>query len=82
MDQAPSYRERAARLISEVKEMFTDGLSITPLNDLLSRLSMVDSIERLGIDRHFKTEIKSALDYVHRSVIIIIYDILHACDSN
>lgn len=63
--EAPSYRERAARLISEVKEMFTDGLSITPLNDLLSRLSMVDSIERLGIDRHFKTEIKSALDYVH-----------------
>eukprot|EP00253_Pinus_taeda_P013742 PITA_13742 len=66
--EAPSYRERAESLISEVKEMFTgieDGLSITPLNDLLSRLSMVDSIERLGIDRHFKMEIKSALDYVH-----------------
>nr|QIC19056.1 putative alpha terpinol/1,8-cineole synthase [Pinus nigra subsp. laricio] len=66
--EAPSYRERAERLIKEVKEMFTeieDGLSITPLSDLLSRLSMVDSIERLGIDRHFKMEIESALDYVH-----------------
>lgn len=85
VEQAPTYRERAERLIEEVKEMFTEienGVSITPLNHLLSRLSMVDSIERLGIDRHFKIEIKSALDYVHRSVIIIIsaYYIWHTHD--
>nr|ACN40326.1 unknown [Picea sitchensis] len=68
--QAPSYTQRAQKLIEKVKEMFNsisveDGVLITPLNDLISRLSVVDSIERLGIDRHFKTEIKSALDYVY-----------------
>jgi len=45
-----------------------DGESITPLNDLLQRLLMVDNVERLGIDIHFKNEIKTALDYVYRSV--------------
>jgi len=67
---APSYRERADRLIGEVKDMFNsmsveDGELITPLNDLLQRLLMVDNVERLGIDRHFKNEIKTALDYVY-----------------
>jgi len=60
---APCYRERAERLIGEVKEMF-NSVRLSPLNDLLQGLSMVDSLERLGIDRHFKNEIKSALDYV------------------
>ena len=88
MGQAPSYTQRAQKLIEKVKEMFNsisveDGVLITPLNDLISRLSVVDSIERLGIDRHFKTEIKSALDYVYRSVIIVallslfFYGIIH-----
>ena len=67
--QAPSYRERADRLVEEVKELF-NSISISPLNDLQQRLSMVDSVERLGIDRHFKNEIKSALDYVYRSVMV------------
>eukprot|EP00253_Pinus_taeda_P036041 PITA_36041 len=67
---ATSYHERAQELIGEVKEMINsisvkDGELITPCNDLLMRLSLVDSIERLGIDRHFKSEIKSALDYVY-----------------
>nr|Q84KL6.1 RecName: Full=(-)-alpha-pinene synthase, chloroplastic; AltName: Full=(+)-(3S:5S)-alpha-pinene synthase; AltName: Full=Synthase I; Flags: Precursor [Pinus taeda]AAO61225.1 (-)-alpha-pinene synthase [Pinus taeda]AIF29190.1 (-)-alpha-pinene synthase [Expression vector pPPG2]AIF29192.1 (-)-alpha-pinene synthase [Expression vector pPPG1] len=67
----PSYRERAERLIGEVKNSFNsmsneDGESITPLDDLIQRLWMVDSVERLGIDRHFKKEIKSALDHVYR----------------
>nr|R9QMR3.1 RecName: Full=(-)-alpha pinene synthase 1, chloroplastic; AltName: Full=(-)-beta pinene synthase 1, chloroplastic; AltName: Full=Terpene synthase (-)alphapin1; Short=PcTPS-(-)alphapin1; Flags: Precursor [Pinus contorta]AFU73855.1 (-)-alpha pinene synthase [Pinus contorta] len=66
----PSYRERAERLIGEVKNSFNsvsneDGESITPLDDLIQRLWMVDSVERLGIDRHFKKEIKSALDHVY-----------------
>ena len=67
--QAPSYRERADRLVEEVKELF-NSISISSLNDLQQRLSMVDSVERLGIDRHFKNEIKSALDYVYRSVMV------------
>jgi len=65
----PAYRERAERLIDEVKKMFNsmslqDG-EFSPLNDLIQRLWMVDSVERLGIDRHFRNEIKSALDYVY-----------------
>nr|ABY65904.1 alpha-pinene synthase [Pinus tabuliformis] len=67
----PSYRERAERLIGEVKNSFNstsneDGESITPLDDLIQRFGWVDSVERLGIDRHFKKEIKSALDHVYR----------------
>nr|F2XFA6.1 RecName: Full=(R)-linalool synthase 1, chloroplastic; AltName: Full=Terpene synthase TPS-Lin 1; Short=PsTPS-Lin-1; Flags: Precursor [Picea sitchensis]ADZ45501.1 (-)-linalool synthase [Picea sitchensis] len=65
-----SYLERADKLIGEVKEIINsisveDGELITPLNDLIQRLSIVDNIERLGIDRHFKNEIKSVLDYVY-----------------
>lgn len=68
--EAPSYRERADRLIGEVKDMFDlmsveDGVSTSPLTDLHHRLWMVDSVERLGIDRHFKNEINSALDHVY-----------------
>nr|AFJ73560.1 2-methyl-3-buten-2-ol synthase [Pinus pseudostrobus var. apulcensis] len=67
---ATSYHKSAQKLIGEVKEMINsisvkDGDLITPCNDLLMRLSIVDSIERLGIDRHFKSGIKSALDYVY-----------------
>ena len=29
-------------------------------------LSMVDNVERLGIDRHFRKEINETLDYVYR----------------
>ena len=47
-----------------------NSVRLSPLNDLLQGLSMVDSVERLGIDRHFKNEIKSALDYVYRSVTV------------
>jgi len=66
----PSYRERAERLIGEVKKMFNsmsseDGELISSHNDLIQRVWMVDSVERLGIERHFKNEIKSALDYVY-----------------
>ena len=74
--QAALYRERGETLIGEVKEIFNSisvedaAELITPLNDLIQRLWMVDSVERLGIDRHFKNEIKSALDYVYRSVTV------------
>nr|AAX07264.1 terpinolene synthase [Pseudotsuga menziesii] len=63
-----SYGDRAETLIGEVKEIF-NSLSMTgvvsPLNDLLQRLLMVDNVERLGIERHFQNEIKSALQYVY-----------------
>jgi hypothetical protein len=72
--QATSYAERAQKLIGEVKEIFNslsmaDGGLMSPVDDLLQHLSMVDNIERLGIDRHFQTEIKVSLDYVYRSVL-------------
>ncbi|GLJ31920.1 hypothetical protein SUGI_0642450 [Cryptomeria japonica] len=62
--ESPFYAERAETMINEVKEIF-NALS-TPNSSLLQRLSMVDSVERLGIDRHFQKEIKEALDHVYR----------------
>jgi hypothetical protein len=54
----PAYRERDERLIDEVKNIFIsismEDVEFSPLNDLIQRLWMVDSFERLGIDRHFK----------------------------
>ena len=76
MGQSPFYRERCETLIGEVKEIFNSisvedgGESITPLNDLIQHLWMVDSVEFLGIDRHFRNEIKLALDYVYRYVTV------------
>ena len=39
--------------------------TVYPL-DIYTRLCMVDSLERLGIDRHFRKEIKSVLDETYR----------------
>lgn len=39
--------------------------TIYPL-DIYARLSMVDALERLGIDRHFRKEIKFVLDETYR----------------
>nr|QHZ00922.1 terpene synthase 15 [Taiwania cryptomerioides]WBO26430.1 linalool synthase [Taiwania cryptomerioides] len=61
---SPSYVERAETLIREVKEMF-NGMS-SHNSSAQERLSIVDNVERLGIDRHFQKEIKEALDYVYR----------------
>ncbi|GLJ27349.1 hypothetical protein SUGI_0536710 [Cryptomeria japonica] len=54
----PCYVERAEKLIREVEEM-SNG-------DAQERLSMVENVERLGIDRHIQKETKKALDYVCR----------------
>nr|ADU85930.1 (+)-sabinene synthase [Picea sitchensis] len=67
---ASSYAESAKKLIGEVKEIFNSlsmaaGGLMSPVDDLLQHLSMVDNVERLGIDRHFQTEIKVSLDYVY-----------------
>eukprot|EP01018_Ginkgo_biloba_P004092 Gb_24809 [translate_table: standard] len=63
------YRERAEKLIGEIKCMFNainNGDGDGYLIDLIERLLVVDTVERLGIDRHFQLEIKQALDYVYR----------------
>ncbi|KAI8553213.1 hypothetical protein RHMOL_Rhmol06G0326800 [Rhododendron molle] len=39
--------------------------TVHPL-DILGRLCVVDNVERLGIERHFRQEIKSVLDYTYR----------------
>ncbi|KAK6933933.1 Terpene synthase, metal-binding domain [Dillenia turbinata] len=45
---------------------FVDGVpTIYPL-DVRARLSMVDNLEKLGIDRHFKQEIRRILDETYR----------------
>ncbi|XP_059071112.1 alpha pinene synthase, chloroplastic-like [Cryptomeria japonica] len=65
--EAPSYGERAEKLIKDVKDMFNAlPVQSSSAEDLYQHLSLVDHVERLGIDRHFQTEIKNALDYVYR----------------
>ena len=43
--------------------------------DLFERLWVVDTVERLGIDRHFKEEIKEALDYVYTVQVSCLFGI-------
>jgi len=66
---APVYQERATTLIGEIKLLLSsemkDGCKDSD-HDLIKRLQIVDTIECLGIDRHFQPEIKVALDYVYR----------------
>ncbi|GLJ35267.1 hypothetical protein SUGI_0709720 [Cryptomeria japonica] len=64
---APSYQGRAEKLIKFIKDRFNAlPVQSSSADDLFQHLSMVDNVERLGIDRHFQTEIKTALDYVYR----------------
>ena len=44
--------------------------------DLFERLWAVDTVERLGIDRHFKEEIKEALDYVYRYHVFLAFQMI------
>uniref|UniRef100_A0A0D6QR21 Uncharacterized protein n=1 Tax=Araucaria cunninghamii TaxID=56994 RepID=A0A0D6QR21_ARACU len=67
--EAPSNVKRAEKLITEIKGMFTEIATPDirlPAHDFFERLSLIDNVERLGIDRHFRREIKAALDYVYR----------------
>ena len=70
-NQAPVYHERATTLIGEIKLLLSsemkDGCKDSD-HDLIKRLQIVDTIECLGIDRHFQPEIKVALDYVYRLI--------------
>jgi len=67
---APVYHERSTTLIGEIKLLLSsemkDICKEDSDRDLIKRLQIVDTIECLGIDRHFQPEIKVALDYVYR----------------
>nr|ACN40929.1 unknown [Picea sitchensis] len=63
---APAYYERVANLIEEMKHLLLREMEDSN-HDLIRRLQIVDTLECLGIDRHFEHEIKTAaLDYVYR----------------
>ena len=72
--QAPEYSERAVELAEEIKRLFFSDI-IGADDDLVKRLQIVDTLESLGIDRHFQHEIQIALDYVYR-LAIYIYNVL------
>jgi hypothetical protein len=62
---APAYYERVANLIEEMKHLLLSEMEDSN-RDLIKRLQIVDTLECLGIDRHFEHEIKTAaLDYVY-----------------
>ncbi|XP_057980631.1 ent-kaurene synthase TSP4, chloroplastic isoform X2 [Malania oleifera] len=52
--------------LGSIIEKFGNAVpTVYPL-DIYARLCMVDDLERLGIDRHFKEEIRSVLDETYR----------------
>eukprot|EP00253_Pinus_taeda_P006805 PITA_06805 len=63
---APAYRERAERLIQELKHLLSGYLEDSCNDDLIKRIQMVDTVQCLGIDRHFQHEINGALDSLYR----------------
>lgn len=66
---APAYLERAKTLIKEIKLLLLSEMEESYRDrdhDLIKRLQIVDTIECLGIDRHFQPEIKLSMDYVYR----------------
>eukprot|EP00253_Pinus_taeda_P002730 PITA_02730 len=65
---APAYRERAETLVEDIKHLFLSAMEVRYSDgddDLISRLQNVDTMECLGIDRQFQSEIKVALDYIY-----------------
>nr|WMI31575.1 chloroplast cephalotene synthase [Cephalotaxus sinensis] len=58
--------ERCFVFLSNLVEKFGGCVPCLYPIDLLERISLVDNIDHLGIGRHFKEEIKVALDYVYR----------------
>lgn len=63
---APAYRERAERLIEELKHLLSGYLDDGCNGDLIKRIEIVDTVQCLGIDRHFQHERSGALDYLYR----------------
>ncbi|KAM3298386.1 hypothetical protein ACQJBY_040046 [Aegilops geniculata] len=52
--------------IDRIVKKFNGGVPNVYPVDLFERIWAVDRLERLGISRYFKQEIKQCLDYVHR----------------
>ncbi|KAF6136642.1 hypothetical protein GIB67_016098 [Kingdonia uniflora] len=52
--------------LSTIVFKFCGGVPATYPSDIYTRLRMVDNLERLGIDRYFRDEIKSVLDNTYR----------------
>lgn len=71
-NQAPAYHEQAETLVEEIKRLIFSDMEEThnDSDDLIKRLQIVDTIESLGIDRHFQPEIKEAMYYVDRLIIL------------
>ncbi|XP_057458258.1 ent-kaurene synthase 5, chloroplastic-like isoform X1 [Lotus japonicus] len=52
--------------LQSVLEKFGNAVpTVSPL-DIYARLYMIDNLERLGIDHHFKSEVRSVLEETHR----------------
>ena len=66
--QEPAYGEYAERLIEELKHLLFSYNLEENCNDhdLIKRIQIVDTVQCLGIDRHFQHEITGALDYIYR----------------
>ncbi|XP_068499357.1 ent-kaurene synthase TSP4, chloroplastic isoform X2 [Phaseolus vulgaris] len=52
--------------LQSVLEKFGNAVPTTHPLDIYARLCMIDSLERLGINHHFKEEIRSVLDDTYR----------------
>jgi hypothetical protein len=63
---APAYRERAEKLIEEIKHLLFRYMEDRCNDDLIKRAQIVDMVQCLGIDRHFQHELRGALDCLYR----------------
>eukprot|EP01018_Ginkgo_biloba_P016482 Gb_04666 [translate_table: standard] len=61
-----TQNKRCLHFLNFVLSKFGDYVPCHYPLDLFERLWAVDTVERLGIDRYFKKEIKESLDYVYR----------------
>ncbi|KAH9311808.1 hypothetical protein KI387_026843, partial [Taxus chinensis] len=58
--------EKCLQFLTGLVKKFEDHVPCMYPVDIAERLRAVDSVERLGLERHFLTEIKQALDYVFK----------------
>ncbi|KAG6557321.1 hypothetical protein Mapa_001249 [Marchantia paleacea] len=58
--------ERCIHFLTSVPKLCDGAAPPQYPTDLLERLWVVDRLERLGIARHFESEIKASLDYVYK----------------
>nr|AOG18236.1 diterpene synthase [Taiwania cryptomerioides] len=56
--------EKCLGFLTRLVTKFEDHVPVMYPVDIEERLRAVDTVERLGLERHFQTEIKQAMDYV------------------